>query len=630
MQRADLARRGGARSRCNNERVGRRRAALLAQLLPRRSRRAPRRRARAARAARHAFGRRRDGLGLVAYLAHDQGIGWFRRIARSRARRARLRRSADRAARGADHDRSGAAVAGSGARRIARARRRRARRAAAPGAGADGAADHGARSPRRRARRARPRANRACGSRAHRRAHGRRLRAGLRSHAPAAPPARSRRARAHDRRQRDRQDRRRARRRRRRAAPHLGDAAGSHPPRAPRRDRPPVRAAVAADPRAGSPGRQGGHALVHRRRDRDRQGARRAHRRAAAPPSAQRGRPRRRAARGARGARQAARRHRHLDRAARRATPSRSSSTTTARASISPACAARWSPPAASTPKRPRRSTSASLFAALFEPGVSTRVAADDVAGRGVGLDAVRDALARLRGTVSVTSTQSRGAAFTVHLPLTTVVQDALLFKVGGQVYAVPAARVDEIVDVTAADVELGDDERLHRGSFSLPLVRLGALLGVPPPPGASERRGALVIKDGDFVFAATCDKVIGPREIVVRSLGPLFAKLPLYAGATISGAGKVQLILDVGAPRRGGAPRRSPAIAPCAPTACRACSSSTIRAPSARRRCSSWRRAATRPTPSPTAGTRGSSCKIARSTRSSPTSRCRASTAGS
>ncbi|HEX6838907.1 MAG TPA: response regulator, partial [Polyangia bacterium] len=188
----------------------------------------------------------------------------------------------------------------------------------------------------------------------------------------------------------------------------------------------------------------------------------------------------------------------------------------------------------------------ASLYAALFEPGVSTRVAADDVAGRGVGLDAVRDALDRLHGTVSVTSTAGHGAAFTVRLPLTTVVQEALLFKVGGQVYAVPAGRVDEIIDVTPDDVELGDVERLRRGSFALPLVRLGALLGVPPPPGASIRRAALVVNDGDFVFAATCDKVIGPREIVVRSLGPLFANLPLYAGATISGAGKVQLILDV------------------------------------------------------------------------------------
>ena len=187
-----------------------------------------------------------------------------------------------------------------------------------------------------------------------------------------------------------------------------------------------------------------------------------------------------------------------------------------------------------------------SLYAALFEPGVSTRVAADDVAGRGVGLDAVREALARLHGTVSVTSTAGRAAAFTVRLPITSVVQEALLFKVGGQVYAVPAARVEESVDVTPADLQLGDDERLRVGARSLPLVRLGALLGVPPPPGASARRAALLMSADDFTFAVTCDKVIGPREIVVRSLGPLLAHLPLYAGATISGAGKVQLILDV------------------------------------------------------------------------------------
>ncbi|MDB4966312.1 MAG: hypothetical protein JWN44_2001 [Myxococcales bacterium] len=187
-----------------------------------------------------------------------------------------------------------------------------------------------------------------------------------------------------------------------------------------------------------------------------------------------------------------------------------------------------------------------SLYAALFEPGVSTRVAADDVAGRGVGLDAVREALARMHGTVSVTSHAGRGAAFTVRLPMTTAVQEALLFKVGGHVYAVPAARVHETCDVTLADLELGEDERLHVGERVLPLVRLGALLGVPPPPGASARRAALIMTAGDLEFAATCDKVIGPREIVVRSLAPLLSNLSLFAGATISGAGKVQLILDV------------------------------------------------------------------------------------
>jgi chemosensory pili system protein ChpA (sensor histidine kinase/response regulator) len=186
------------------------------------------------------------------------------------------------------------------------------------------------------------------------------------------------------------------------------------------------------------------------------------------------------------------------------------------------------------------------IIAAIFEPGISTRDEADELAGRGVGLDVVRESIARLGGEITVTSVRGEGTRFTLRLPLTTAITQALLFKVGGQVYAIPAARVDEILDVTVDDVELGEVERLRRGTFALPLVRLGALLGVPPPPGASARRSALVINDGDFAFAATCDKVIGPREIVVRSLGALFANLPLYAGATISGAGKVQLILDV------------------------------------------------------------------------------------
>jgi chemosensory pili system protein ChpA (sensor histidine kinase/response regulator) len=183
------------------------------------------------------------------------------------------------------------------------------------------------------------------------------------------------------------------------------------------------------------------------------------------------------------------------------------------------------------------------IYAALFEPGFSTRGGADALAGRGVGLDAVRDAILRLGGQVRVSSTAGRGAAFVVRLPLTTAVQQALLFKVGGQVYAVPAARVEEAVQVTPDD--LRPKERVLVRGRELPLVRLGALFGVPAPPGLTTRAG-LVLSVGNETFVVTCDKVIGPREIVVRGLGPLLAGLPLYAGATISGAGKVQLILDV------------------------------------------------------------------------------------
>lgn len=210
------------------------------------------------------------------------------------------------------------------------------------------------------------------------------------------------------------------------------------------------------------------------------------------------------------------------------------------------------------SPEEAAQLDEAALFATLFEGGLSTRDAADDLAGRGVGLDAVKEALARLGGTVRVTSVQDRGASFVVRLPLTTAVQQALLFKVGGQVYALPAARVSDAVQVSAEDLRTAGPEggidkiliTLDDGPQELPVVRLGALFGVPAPPGGNPRRSALVVHFGlgDAVqtFAVTCDKVIGPREIVVRSLGPLLAHLPLYAGATISGAGKVQLILDV------------------------------------------------------------------------------------
>jgi chemotaxis protein histidine kinase CheA/CheY-like chemotaxis protein len=198
------------------------------------------------------------------------------------------------------------------------------------------------------------------------------------------------------------------------------------------------------------------------------------------------------------------------------------------------------------TPEEAAMLDAETLYETLFEPGVSTRGAADDLAGRGVGLDAVRDAILRLGGSVRVSSKPGLGAAFTVKLPLTTAVQQALLFKVGGQVYSVPAARVQEAASITTDDLRLGPErERVVLRGRELPLVRLGALLGVPAPPGLATR-SALVLAVGDETFAITCDKVIGPREIVVRSLGPLLSALPLYAGATISGAGKVQLILDV------------------------------------------------------------------------------------
>jgi chemosensory pili system protein ChpA (sensor histidine kinase/response regulator) len=177
------------------------------------------------------------------------------------------------------------------------------------------------------------------------------------------------------------------------------------------------------------------------------------------------------------------------------------------------------------------------LVQAIFEAGFSSRPQADALAGRGMGLDIVKKALVRLGGDVTVEYEEGRFTRFRLRLPPTAAITQALLFKVGGQVYAVSAAHVVEALPLGADDPSPFSD---------VPVLRLQALLGAEMPPG--RRLAALRIRYGGRGFIVTCDKIIGPRTIVVRPLGPVLAPLPLYAGVTVSGAGKAQLVLDLGA----------------------------------------------------------------------------------
>src|SRR5581483_3215935 len=117
---------------------------------------------------------------------------------------------------------------------------------------------------------------------------------------------------------------------------------------------------------------------------------------------------------------------------------------------------------------------------------------------------------------------------------------------VGGQVYAVPAVHVVEALPLGLDDLLHGREAAAALLGPGVPVLRLQSLLGLETPPG---RRGAaLRIRYGERSFVATCDKIIGPRTIVVRPLGALLGPLPLYAGVTVSGAGKAQLVLDLAA----------------------------------------------------------------------------------
>jgi chemosensory pili system protein ChpA (sensor histidine kinase/response regulator) len=186
--------------------------------------------------------------------------------------------------------------------------------------------------------------------------------------------------------------------------------------------------------------------------------------------------------------------------------------------------------------------TDEQVLAAIFEPGVSTRGAADELAGRGVGLDVVRENIARLGGDITVASTPGAGTRFTIRLPLTTAISQAFLFKVAGQVYALPNVHIVETLTIEAGGPAL--PATIELGGAAVPLVSLHRVLELELPADA-RRVPVIGLEFAGRRLAAACDKVVGPREIVVKSLGPLLSPLGLYAGGTISGAGKVQLILD-------------------------------------------------------------------------------------
>jgi chemosensory pili system protein ChpA (sensor histidine kinase/response regulator) len=203
---------------------------------------------------------------------------------------------------------------------------------------------------------------------------------------------------------------------------------------------------------------------------------------------------------------------------------------------------------------RAELATDDDVLHALFDPGVSSRDEADELSGRGIGLDLVRETIARLGGEVRMTSTPGRGTTFTLRLPVSTAVSQAMLFKVHGQVYALPNTQV---VDTTFVDAGA---TTWPPGAGGAPVVRLEQLLSIPSasmPETPPARRPAVVLAYADQRLVCTVDKLVGPREIVVKQLGPLLAPLPLFAGATISGSGKVQLILDPAALVRAAYPDR-------------------------------------------------------------------------
>jgi len=187
------------------------------------------------------------------------------------------------------------------------------------------------------------------------------------------------------------------------------------------------------------------------------------------------------------------------------------------------------------------------LLDLLFQSGFSTAATVTETSGRGVGLDAVRVMVGRLKGTVGLSSVPGVGTTFTVRLPLTLAVIRALMVRSAGQTFAVPLGAVAEVLrlDPGAAD-SLGGEDVARVAGRTHPRVTLAALMGLKNTPApAGTRPPAVVLAVGDRRYVVVVDEVLGGREVVVKPLGSHLRRVPGVAGATLLGDGSVVLILD-------------------------------------------------------------------------------------
>ncbi|TCK17147.1 chemosensory pili system protein ChpA (sensor histidine kinase/response regulator) [Thiogranum longum] len=187
----------------------------------------------------------------------------------------------------------------------------------------------------------------------------------------------------------------------------------------------------------------------------------------------------------------------------------------------------------------------------ILETGFSTADKVTQVSGRGVGMDVVNSEVKQLGGSLHIDSRQGEGTTFTVRLPFTLALNQALLIEVGEDTYAVPLSSIEGIVRMRREDLKAYYDDpesRFEYGGYEYEVRHLGSVLGTGAPHlgSAQKRLPVLLARTGDHGVAFHVENLLGSREIVVKSVGPQISTVRGVSGATILGDGRVVMILDV------------------------------------------------------------------------------------
>ena len=196
-------------------------------------------------------------------------------------------------------------------------------------------------------------------------------------------------------------------------------------------------------------------------------------------------------------------------------------------------------------PEAAARLSSEECLHLVFLPGFSTKAQVTDISGRGVGMDVVQSRIRELSGQIQIQSELGRGSRFMIRVPLTLAILPTLLVQAGEDVYALPLARVMEVLHAPATSLGWFDGRAvLDRRSHTLALVDLRQWLDVEPMQ--SSLLTIVVLQAGEARFGLVVDQVRGREEVVIKPLPKALRGLRGYAGATLIGDGRMALILDV------------------------------------------------------------------------------------
>lgn len=199
------------------------------------------------------------------------------------------------------------------------------------------------------------------------------------------------------------------------------------------------------------------------------------------------------------------------------------------------------------TEEQAENMSSKEIINLLFLPSFSMAKKISDISGRGVGLDVVKSNIEALGGDVEVSTVLGEGTTFTVRLPLTLAIIQALMVEIRDEKYAIALGSISNIESIPVKEIKyVQAQEVIHLRGNVIPLIRMDKVLDMEEKEEEPEDLTVVIVKKGDSLAGLVVDNLMGQQEIVIKSLGKYISNNKIISGATILGDGEVALILDV------------------------------------------------------------------------------------